>query len=144
MSSVNSTSSVAMYGILSKRGKEELVVQNYTFSIHKKTCGWGISVGMREPKVSCIFNNCRRIFAKIEEFILEHNYEEIEMHILQRQDVPATAKRKAIENLSESPSKIVCASVSENHKNLQVDDLKKGCELGFPYCFLTDFTNFYL
>ena len=61
---------------------------------------------------------------KIEKCILEHNNEEIEMHFLPRQDVSATAKRKAIKNLSERPSKIVCASVSENHKDLQVDDVK--------------------
>ena len=41
------------------------------------------------------------------------------MHILQRQGVSATAKLKAIENHSERPLKIVCASVSENHKDLQ-------------------------
>ena len=46
------------------------------------------------------------------------------MHILQRQDVSATTKRKAIENLSERPSEIVCVNVSENHKGLQVDDVK--------------------
>ena len=35
MSSVNSTSSVAMYKTLNKQGKGELVVQNYKFSFHK-------------------------------------------------------------------------------------------------------------
>ena len=41
MSSVNSTSSVAMYETLSKRGNEELDIQNYKFSFHKKLAGRG-------------------------------------------------------------------------------------------------------
>ena len=40
---------------------------------------------------------------------------------MQRQNVSATVKRKVIENLSERPSKIVCDSVSENHRELEVD-----------------------
>ena len=124
MSSVNSTSSVAMHETLSKRGKEVLVVQNYKFSFHQK-------LASGESRWKCVNRTCRAYLITVgessrkkEKCILEHNHEEIEMHILQRQDVSATAKRKAIENLSERPLKIVCASVSENHKNLQIDDVK--------------------
>ena len=124
MSSVNSTSSVAMYETLSKRGKEELVVQSYMFSFHEKLAGG-------ESRWKCVNRKCRAYLItvsessrKIEKYVLEHNHEEIEMHILQRQDVSATAKRKAIKNLSERPSQIVCASVSDNHEDFQVEDVK--------------------
>ena len=59
MSSVNSTSSVAMYETLSKRGRKELVVQSYKFSFHKKNFSLE-NLGLQLLN----FNNCRRIFAK--------------------------------------------------------------------------------
>jgi hypothetical protein len=55
---------------------------------------------------------------------LSHNHENLSDRVLQRQFVSATAKRKAVDEPCDRPSKLLCNVLRDNSEHLEVSDLK--------------------
>lgn len=98
--------------IVSNRGKILLQVNSFTFS-QDKTLKSG------ETYWRCVKRSCKaKIFTMGPEKLvirsdLEHNHE-CDIKTLNRQIVRSSAKRKAMDNLNERPSKIIHSALKEN------------------------------
>jgi hypothetical protein len=111
--------------IIGQRGKTLLVVENHKYS----ECNRKLSSG--EVKWRCVNRKCKaflhsmgdscdRILTKSN---LTHNHGEITENVLQRHAVSASAKRKAVDDICEKPSKILHKCIDSEHGELQVRDL---------------------
>lgn len=111
--------------LISQRGKALIVLDNHKFNEYRK-------LASGEIKWRCVNRKCKAYLQTVGEAggrIIttsdrQHNHEAISEHILQRHAVAATAKRKAVEDICEKPSKIIHSCINDAHPDLQVDDLK--------------------
>lgn len=97
----------------SEKGKTVIVINNYKFRFHKKLAN-------NKERWACTKKTCKA-FIKIDEAqnILEahelHNHEPENHHALLMQKIGGTLKRKAVEDISSKPTKII-------HSELRISD----------------------
>lgn len=94
--------------ILSEKGKQLLVINNFKFCVAEKLksgqCRWRCV--NKKSKCSAKVYTSDNDFTIITKHDLQHNH--VEAENIQRQALNNSVKRKAVDNLVERPSKIIC------------------------------------
>lgn len=112
-------STCELFEMASQRGKTLLVYKSFKFKQHNRKLASG------ETKWRCIKNGCRayihtvggstdRVITSKSE---DHGHEAEEINVLQRQLLSSASKRKAEDDISEKPSKIIRKELGEQSAN---------------------------
>ncbi|KAF6202586.1 hypothetical protein GE061_002984 [Apolygus lucorum] len=111
--------------ITSNRGKELLLYQGFKFGLHRRlACGgtsWSCCTRACPARLRCIGDSYTVTKARV-----DHNHPPPKPEKLERQKVYNAAKRKALETMSERPSNVISAVLSEETVDqLSKDDLAR-------------------
>ena len=115
--------SVTYETMLSEKGKTLIVVDGFKFRFHK-------SLAQNIQRWACIQKTCKS-FLKLDEqsnimpsSVLEHNHLKDDSHLLDRQKISNSLKRKALDDISTRPSKLLHAELRlPNAPKLYVNDV---------------------
>lgn len=114
--------------LVSEKGKDLLVYQNYKFHIHRVLLSgettWRCNYKKCSSFIKTVGNNYNR---EITEQKLDHQHPPLSEQDLLRQELSSCAKRKATENLCDLPSKVMKTVISEvdpESETLSVRDIQ--------------------
>ena len=110
---------------VSQRGNAQIICENYKFSFN-----YVLSSG--ETRWRCTLKSCKAFLLTVGEGKgrtlssgnFQHNHVKNSDRVLQRQHLSALAKRKAVEEPYDRPSKILCSVLQSDSENIKLSDLK--------------------